>query len=156
MALLDHFHPPLQGRRHWHSFDNGWAYNLSEDLNLKLPKGYFTVHRHAFVSKCETLLRQGIGLVIVDVVTNRVANLHDELMCMIDTGEPMWGTLLYSTAYRPVDHDGESALDIWQHELHLGEQLPNMPLWLPGGLYLPVDLNASYERTCRAHRLDEL
>ena len=50
----------------------------------------------------------------------------------------------------------ESVLDIWQHELHLGEQLPNMPLWLRGGLSLPVDLNASYERTCRAHRLDEL
>ena len=41
MGLLDHFHPPLQGRRHWHSFHNGWAYNLTEDLNLKLPKGYF-------------------------------------------------------------------------------------------------------------------
>jgi hypothetical protein len=28
-----------------------------------------STHRDAFVSKCETYLRQGIGLVIIDVVT---------------------------------------------------------------------------------------
>ena len=37
-------------------------------------------HRDAFVSKCETYLRRGIGLVIVDIVTSRHANLHHELL----------------------------------------------------------------------------
>ena len=41
MTLHDHFHPPLQDRRHWHSFHSGWAYNMTEDLNLKLPEGFF-------------------------------------------------------------------------------------------------------------------
>lgn len=41
MPLLDHFHPPLANRRHWHSFHNAWATYLAEDLNRRLPPGYF-------------------------------------------------------------------------------------------------------------------
>lgn len=226
MALRDHFNPPLKDRRHWHAFHNGWAYNISEDLNLKLPEGYFAeanvqfgieidvaafeedveapvvplwhppsptktipfsvitdtveiaiydgtagpiivgaieivspankdrpAHRHVFVSKCETYLQQGIGLVIVDIVTNHYANLHDELMAHLETEEADWGVPLSCTAYRPVEYDGETRLDIWQEELQLGHPLPTMPLWLRSCLCLPVDLNTTYERTSRAHRI---
>src|SRR4051812_1227063 len=41
MALLDHFHPPLSERRHWHAFHNSWATYLSSQLNARLPAGYF-------------------------------------------------------------------------------------------------------------------
>ncbi len=41
MALLDHFHPPLNMRRHWHAFHNAWATYLASDLNQRLPEGYF-------------------------------------------------------------------------------------------------------------------
>ena len=41
MPLLDHFHPPLSERRHWHSFHNAWATYLSSQLNSLLPEGYF-------------------------------------------------------------------------------------------------------------------
>src|SRR5438477_12076702 len=41
MPLLDHFHPPLSERRHWHSFHNSWATYLSSQLNAVLPSGYF-------------------------------------------------------------------------------------------------------------------
>jgi hypothetical protein len=41
MPLLDHFHPPLSARRHWHSFLNSWATYLSSQLNTLLPAGYF-------------------------------------------------------------------------------------------------------------------
>ena len=41
MALLDHFHPPLEGRRHWHSFHNAWATSIAAGLNQHLPQGYF-------------------------------------------------------------------------------------------------------------------
>src|SRR5271168_5384982 len=41
MPLLDHFHPPLSERRHWHSFHNSWATYLSSQLNACLPAGYF-------------------------------------------------------------------------------------------------------------------
>ena len=45
-----------------------------------------SIHRGAFVSKCETYLRQGIGLVIIDVVTVRKANLHNELLARLVGG----------------------------------------------------------------------
>jgi phosphatidate phosphatase APP1 len=37
-------------------------------------------HRQAFLAKCETFLRQGISLVVVDVVANRKATLYRELL----------------------------------------------------------------------------
>ena len=45
--LLDHFHPPLKGRRHWTGFHSRWAGNIAADLNRRLPSGWFaepTVH----------------------------------------------------------------------------------------------------------------
>ena len=41
VPLLDHFHPPLSERRHWHSFHNSWTTYLSSQLNTLLPAGYF-------------------------------------------------------------------------------------------------------------------
>lgn len=41
MPLLDHFHPPLEGKRSWHAFHNAWATYLAADLNTRLPQGYF-------------------------------------------------------------------------------------------------------------------
>lgn len=45
--LLDHFHPPLKGRRHWTGFHSRWAGNIAVDLNRRLPEGWVaepTVH----------------------------------------------------------------------------------------------------------------
>jgi hypothetical protein len=42
MPLLDHFHPPLEGRRYWDSFHGGWASEIRSHLNRKiLPPNYF-------------------------------------------------------------------------------------------------------------------
>jgi len=40
--------------------------------------------RRAFAAKCASYLQQGIGLVIVDIVTERQANLHDELNSLLE------------------------------------------------------------------------
>jgi hypothetical protein len=42
-------------------------------------------HRQAFLAKCATYLRQGISLVVVDVVTTRKANLHQKLLNFLST-----------------------------------------------------------------------
>src|SRR5712691_714744 len=39
--LRDHFHPPLQGRRHWESFHSAWATVLATALNQQLPQDWF-------------------------------------------------------------------------------------------------------------------
>src|SRR5436190_1246824 len=41
MPLLDHFHPPLFGRRRWESLHAQWATALSNSLNERLPPAYF-------------------------------------------------------------------------------------------------------------------
>ena len=41
MPLLDHFHAPLQGSRHWESFHARWASAISDALNVVLPDDYF-------------------------------------------------------------------------------------------------------------------
>jgi hypothetical protein len=41
VPLLDHFHPPLSVERHWEGFHAAWAGSLADDLNRRLPEGYF-------------------------------------------------------------------------------------------------------------------
>jgi hypothetical protein len=41
MPLLDHFHPPLLGRRHWEGSHSQWAAAMSDMLNQRLPANYF-------------------------------------------------------------------------------------------------------------------
>ena len=42
----------------------------------------------AFAAKCVAYLTRGIGLIVVDIVTNRLANLHNEIIGMLGHGEP--------------------------------------------------------------------
>src|SRR3954465_6376825 len=42
MPLLDHFHPPLLGQRHWEGFHGWWAAAIAGSLNDHLlPPEYF-------------------------------------------------------------------------------------------------------------------
>lgn len=111
-------------------------------------------HREAFVAKCETYLHQGLGLIIVDIVTDRNANLHTDLLARLspETPSQISGSL-YAVAYRVVTDHEQSDIDIWPHELALEHPLPTLPLWLRGDICLPIDLQGSYERTCREHRI---
>jgi hypothetical protein len=111
-------------------------------------------HRDAFVAKCQTLLQQGIGLVVVDVVTDRRANLHNELLQRFQApADAQIAAELYAVSYHPVSREGQPHLDLWPQELAIGRPLPTMPLWLRGGLCLPVELEAAYERTCLEQRV---
>jgi hypothetical protein len=112
-------------------------------------------HREAFVSKCETYLQQGVGVLMVDVVTDRQANLHDQLLRRLgDPAAVALDSMLYTASYHPVARDAEDRLDVWQQVLEVGKPLPTMPLWLKGGLCLPIELGATYERACRDLRIE--
>lgn len=111
-------------------------------------------HRDAFVAKCETYIQQGVGLVVVDVVTGRSTNLHDALLERLSgPGASAWRADLYAAAYRLVERGAQANLDIWQEELTVGGPLPTLPLWLRGGGFVPLDLEATYDRTCREQRM---
>ena len=111
-------------------------------------------HRDAFLSKCETYLRQGIGLVIIDLVTNRAFNLHHALMARLVEGHQELTSELYTVSYRTVERLEQPHLDMWPKGLSLGQPLPeHVPFWLSNDIYLPLDLNSTYERTCQELRI---
>jgi hypothetical protein len=112
--------------------------------------------RRTFAAKCAGYLKHGIGLVIVDVVTLREANLHAELCDALEIGSSTsWEspTGLYAVAYRPVTRLRKPRLEVWPHKLTLGRPLPELPLWLSLDLAVPVRLEESYQATCQSLRI---
>jgi hypothetical protein len=110
--------------------------------------------RTAFVSKCAAYLHQGVGLVVVDVVTERHADLHQQLLGLVSpeaTG--ITGADLYAAAYRPAGHDGTAHLEVWHLPLAVGSALPTVPLWLRGLGPFALRLDATYERTIQKQRV---
>lgn len=112
--------------------------------------------RRAFTAKCAGYLQQGIGLVIVDIVTERQANLHDELIHFLDQPEAFAfpeEPNLYAVAYRPSRRETGDHVEIWLSPLTLSQPLPTLPLALRGVATVPVDLETTYTVTCQDSRL---
>jgi hypothetical protein len=112
--------------------------------------------RQAFVAKCAAYLQQGIGLVVVDVVTERQANLHNELIRHLQQPDEFAlpvSALLYATSYGPRRLKNGDQIELWLETLSLGRPLPTMPLALLGVGPVPVDLDGTYQRTCEDSRL---
>ena len=108
-----------------------------------------TAHRDAFVSKCAALLQNGIGVFVVDMVTARTADLHEELLRRLAAIPAASHADLWAASYRPLQENGETELAIWHSPLNVGTALPALPFWLKNGPCLSLDLESSYARTCR-------
>jgi hypothetical protein len=113
--------------------------------------------RRTFAAKCAGYLQHGISVVIVDVVTSRTANLHEELFDVLEvkSRRAVWqsSTGLYAVAYRPVTVRKAPRVEAWPERLVLGETLPVMPLWLSLEQCVPVRLEDSYLATCSSLRI---
>jgi hypothetical protein len=234
MPLLDQFHPPLEGRRHWEAFHGWWAATIAGSLNEHLlPSEYFAEFqvtlgtrvevdaatlteadaseaavqtrpwapptpvaimpavfpddlevrvfhgeggptlvaaielvspgnkdrdetRRAFAAKCAAYLQRGIGLIVVDIVTTRHANLHDELMALMGHADGLRFPApapLYATAYRPAHRKDRNEIDLWREPLALGQPMPTLPLAVRSLGCLPIDLEAIYMEACRRGRI---
>jgi Protein of unknown function (DUF4058) len=102
--------------------------------------------RRAFAAKCVASLQRGIGLIVVDIVSNRRANLHNETLALLgqDAAAMPEEVELYAAAYHPAHRDGANQLDLWPVPLAIGQPLPLLPLALRGLFCVPVDLEATY------------
>src|SRR5262245_57597171 len=79
--------------------------------------------RRVFAAKCAAYLSWGVGLVVVDVVTVRQANLHDEMVRQLGLDEQFLlpaEAVLYAVAYRPALRQDRELVDVWPHTLALG------------------------------------
>ncbi len=111
--------------------------------------------RKAFVEKCAAYLQQGIGVVVIDIVTSRRVNLHNELVKLLDVGERfrMPNKATYVVSYRPIRRRKAERISAWTNPLKVGDALPTMPLSVGQRLLLPLDLNASYTEACERKRI---
>jgi hypothetical protein len=112
----------------------------------------------AFAVKCASYLYQGISLIIVDIVTSRRANLHNEILRVMEAAEVLQlepEVALYAVAYRPLHRAGKDEIDTWRSPLALHQPLPTLPLSLRADLVIPVDFEATYAEACRRKRLME-
>jgi hypothetical protein len=113
-------------------------------------------NRRAFAVKCASYLQQQIGLVVVDVVTERLASLHRELLDLLAVAVETPGQEegdLYAAAYRAVPAANALTLEAWVEALAIGAGLPTLPLWIGPDQSVPLDLEATYQTACVARRI---
>ncbi len=112
--------------------------------------------RRAFAAKCVSYLTRGIGLIVVDIVTNRLANLHNEVIGLLGRGEPFLlapSAMTYAVAYRPSRQPSGDQIELWPRLLTLGQPLPVLPLALRNAEIVPVDLEETYSEARARSRL---
>ena len=93
---------------------------------------------------------------LIDVVTNRHFNLYSELIEFLGLPTPQVAgnaDAVYAVSIRPRQRRRKLALRAWAVPLAPGQPLPTLPLWLTESLWVPLELEASYEDTCRIFRL---
>lgn len=113
--------------------------------------------RRAFAAKCVAYVTRGIGLIVVDIVTNRVANLHNDVVAMLGHAAPCLldsAITTYAVAYRPSRQPSGDQIEIWPKTLSLGDSLPTLPLGLRNAGVVRVDLDETYSEACRRSKLE--
>jgi hypothetical protein len=112
--------------------------------------------RDMFHAKCLDYLAGGACVVIVDIITERRANLHNEIVAALgaDTLALPEETFLYAATYRPIIRKKKMNIDVWVNPLRVGEIIPTMPLRIVAGLFVPVELEETYAAACRGRKLD--
>jgi hypothetical protein len=110
--------------------------------------------REAFVSKCHAMLVEGVCVAIVDPVTTRSANLFAELAQRLGAQPPAIAEeSIYVASCRILSSRRGQRVETWEHTLAVGAALPTLPLWISELRYVPLELERTYEDTCRGLRI---
>ena len=112
--------------------------------------------RRAFAAKVVAYLRLGAGLVVLDVVTSRGGNAHNDLVSVLNLPDEFRltnPTGLSAIAYQPASEADQRPVGVWFEPLTIGAALPGMPLWVRGFGFVPLDLEATYSEACQRSRL---
>lgn len=115
-------------------------------------------HRLAFAAKCVSLYQKGVAVSIIDLVTERSENLYAQVLDMLGQSEPALEPTppsIYATTFRwrELGARRASRFESWAYPLAVGQPLPTLPLWLDVDLAVPLELESTYEETCRTLRI---
>jgi hypothetical protein len=109
--------------------------------------------RRAFVAKTAALLQKGVCVSIVDVVSVKQFNLYADLLELIGRTDPALGAEpphLYAATLRGRKRvKKRPLLENWFYPLQLGQPLPTLPIWLDVDVGVSLELEVTYEDTCR-------
>lgn len=110
--------------------------------------------RKAFVDKCHAMLQQNVCVVIVDTVTSLTPNLYAELAERLGAKEPaIADSSIYAVTCRTRPGRRGVRVEAFEHRLAVGSPLPTLPLYLTETLKVPLELESTYEDTCRGLRI---
>lgn len=111
--------------------------------------------RDVFIGKCLDYLAAGVSVLVVDVVTDRQAVLHNEIARRLAApaevelpDEPQ----LYAASYRPTVKGKQTQIEFWVNPIELGQELPTVPLRVVGNYFVPVELEMTYTEACRRRK----
>jgi hypothetical protein len=112
--------------------------------------------RRVFAAKCAAYLQRGLGVITVDIVTTRQANMHNELVRLLELEGAFQmpaEASLATVAYRPARRGEANEIDVWAVPLTVGGALPVLPLALLRYRAVPLDLEATYTEARQRARL---
>jgi hypothetical protein len=102
-------------------------------------------------------LQRNVCVSLVDVVTIRDFNLDADLLEFIGRNDPALEReppCLYTVTMRGRKRPRRrSLLESWFYPIHVGQPLPTLPIWLDVDLSIDLELESSYEETCRFLRI---
>ncbi len=108
--------------------------------------------RRSFAEKVADLIRDGVSVSVVDVVGNSHFSLYAETLGVIGHTDPALGDdppAMSAVTCRIFGLRPDRRFESWFHPLAVGRPLPTLPLWLHDDLFVNLELDASYEDTCR-------
>lgn len=136
-------------------YDQRYSRRLVAAVEIVSPRNKDrTEARNAFVSKCHALLQEEVCVVIVDPVTERSGNLYAELAERLGARPPATADRsLYAVSCRARSSRRGHRVEAWEHPLEVGSPLPTLPLWISESQYVPLELERTYEETCKGLRI---
>jgi hypothetical protein len=115
-----------------------------------------TENRRAFVATCAALLQKHVCVSLVDLVTVRQFKLYTDLLELLGYADPTFGPTppsIYAVTCRGRKVNERPRFEVWAYPLEVARPLPTLPIWLDDERAVSLDLEPSYDETCRALRI---
>jgi hypothetical protein len=116
--------------------------------------------RQEFVNKAILLLREGVHLMVIDVLSDPPRPIRRDILHRLEMEEETKEDRLWIASYCSLlkeDPQPHVTVREWARDVAVGDTLPSLPLFLIADeLWVMLDLEATYRETIRAGRYKPL